>query len=153
MNTLKVIENEKGKFFILKEKLESSLAVQWLGLSAFTAVARVQFMIRELRSWKQYGAYLFGCCWDLFHSQRLLLPFEVSYLSTRQSQVLESLNGSAALSPAALRRRAPAGAWPTKHVLPRPLACCWDCCCWAGSHTLLMARHTCPQLSPTALQP
>jgi len=55
MNALKVTENEKGKFFILKEKLENSLAVQWLGASAFTAVALVQSMIREPRFWKQYG--------------------------------------------------------------------------------------------------
>lgn len=57
-------------------------------------------------------SYLFRCCWDFLYSQRLLLPYCVSYLSTSQSQVLESLSGSVAPTPAALRRRAPAGAEP-----------------------------------------
>ena len=35
--------------------LGNSLAVQWLGLDAFTAVARVQFLVRELRSCKRRG--------------------------------------------------------------------------------------------------
>ena len=33
-----------------------SLAVQWLGLSAFTAMARVQSLVRELKSHKLSGA-------------------------------------------------------------------------------------------------
>ena len=33
----------------------SSLAVQWLGLRAFTAVARVQSLVRELRSRKPHS--------------------------------------------------------------------------------------------------
>ena len=32
--------------------LGNSLAVQWLGLTAFSAVARVQSLVRELRSHK-----------------------------------------------------------------------------------------------------
>ena len=35
--------------------LGNSLAVQWLGLSTFTAVARVQSVVRELRSHKLRG--------------------------------------------------------------------------------------------------
>ena len=33
----------------------NSLSVQWLGLSAFTAVAQVQSLVRELRSCKLCG--------------------------------------------------------------------------------------------------
>ena len=33
----------------------NSLVVQWLGLSAFTAMARVQFLVRELRFRKLQG--------------------------------------------------------------------------------------------------
>ena len=35
-----------------KVRVESSLVVQWLGLGAFTALARVQSLIAELRSRK-----------------------------------------------------------------------------------------------------
>ena len=42
-----------GYYKILKKKKKrNSLAVQWLGLGAFTAVARVQSLVRELRSCK-----------------------------------------------------------------------------------------------------
>ena len=34
----------------------SSLVVQWLGLSAFTAVTQVQHLVRELRAHKTQGA-------------------------------------------------------------------------------------------------
>ena len=37
----------------LKSTLENSLVVQWLGLSAFTAGAQVQSLVRELRSRKK----------------------------------------------------------------------------------------------------
>ena len=41
----------------LKNYIEgSSLVVQWLGFGAFTAVARVQSLVRELRSCKQHSA-------------------------------------------------------------------------------------------------
>ena len=35
---------------------ESSLVIQWLGLSAFTAVTQVQYLVRELRAHKTQGA-------------------------------------------------------------------------------------------------
>ena len=36
-------------------QIGSSLAVQWLGLGAFTAVAQVQSLVEELRSHKPLG--------------------------------------------------------------------------------------------------
>ena len=49
-------------YFLKKKKKEkkgrgqgwNSLAVQWLGLGAFTAVARVQSLVREIRSHKSH---------------------------------------------------------------------------------------------------
>ena len=38
-----------------KKNQGHSLAIQWLGLSAFTAVAKVQSLVRELRSHKLHG--------------------------------------------------------------------------------------------------
>ena len=40
---------------IHKMNLGNSLAVQWLGLSVFAAGARVQSLVRELRSCKPCG--------------------------------------------------------------------------------------------------
>ena len=40
---------------IKQQPFGTSLAVQWLGLSTFTAVGRVQSLIRELRSHKPCG--------------------------------------------------------------------------------------------------
>ena len=31
------------------------MSVQWLGLSAFTAVVQVQSLVGELKSWEPYG--------------------------------------------------------------------------------------------------
>ena len=47
----------KGNCLTLRTKSwwGTSLAVQWLGLGAFTAVARVQSLVRELRSRKVCG--------------------------------------------------------------------------------------------------
>ena len=39
----------------LKKCFENSLAVQWLGLGAFTVVARVQSLVWELRFCKLHG--------------------------------------------------------------------------------------------------
>ena len=41
---------------IVKNKTGTSLAVQWLGLSASAAGARVLSLVRELRSRKPHGA-------------------------------------------------------------------------------------------------
>ena len=40
----------------LKWGLRNSLAVQWLGLHAFNDTAQVQSLVRELRSFKPWGA-------------------------------------------------------------------------------------------------
>ena len=42
---------------MLKENLGSSLAVQWLGLAAFTAVDKAQSLVGELRSYTPCGIY------------------------------------------------------------------------------------------------
>ena len=45
-----------AKVKLLKQRtLGNSLAVQWLGLGAFTAVAQVQSLVRELRSRKPHS--------------------------------------------------------------------------------------------------
>lgn len=38
-----------------KTILENFLAIQWLGLSVFTAMARVQYLLKELRYHKLQG--------------------------------------------------------------------------------------------------
>ena len=45
-------EDFHSHFLSLKITIGNSLAVQWLGLGTFTAVARVQSLVGELRSHK-----------------------------------------------------------------------------------------------------
>ena len=47
----KVLEPKRCR----KEQFRDSLAVQWLGLGAFTAGARVQSLVGKLRSCKPHG--------------------------------------------------------------------------------------------------
>ena len=55
MITFMMEKISQGHFF-KKGGLGSSLAVQWLGLRAFTTMGRVQPLVRELRSHKPRGA-------------------------------------------------------------------------------------------------
>ena len=51
-----VVEIIEYMYINQKENVGNSLVVHWLGLDDFTAVARVQFLVRELRSHKPCGA-------------------------------------------------------------------------------------------------